>query len=168
MLKWPEFRWIRDNPRRILVLAMVPLVFLNSLSVSAGCICADGHYEPVCRVVRCHAGKSDCGCECCAAQSCCQQKRVGRDPAEDSTGNTGLALRVTRANGCCTPVVHQPISGVIDTPRTFDPETNSAAVAIPSSNRALSFSEAKKTIPFQLGCDRLPIDLVVCLHRLII
>ena len=34
-----------------MILAMVPLAMLNALPLAAGCICADGHYEPVC-----HAG----------------------------------------------------------------------------------------------------------------
>ena len=48
------------------------MAIMNGLPFAAGCICADGHYEPVCHADLCHADKGDCGCPCCAHHSCCK------------------------------------------------------------------------------------------------
>src|SRR4051812_24188906 len=65
-------RSIRRRLRATVLLAMVPLAMLNASPLAAGCICADGHYEPVCHAGQCNARLS--APDCCAHHDCCSGK----------------------------------------------------------------------------------------------
>lgn len=74
----------RHIPRTCLILVLIPLTVLSG-RVIPGCICSDGHFEPLCNGGNCCCGpvksaKTDsCGCrKCCktangTAASCCSR-----------------------------------------------------------------------------------------------
>lgn len=105
----------REMSRVIFVLVLLPLTLFNGRA-SAGCICADGHFELMCRGGSCCTRSEmprqteSCGCsKCCyqakaaAKKSCCQRQTlpkggvVGSDPSSEKSG------------GCCHPLMPLPM-----------------------------------------------------------
>jgi hypothetical protein len=164
MLRPFQRRSIRTKARTIIVLAMMPLAVANAWPVSAGCICADGHYEPVCRADNCRAGKMNCGCSCCERTECCSQKLTASVDANDVPFVDEIGCC---AQGCCTPLVHVPQFAVflaspesdIHAARAFAVSFFDAFSVVGNENLAQRF-ERKASPP--------PNDLVVVFHRLII
>lgn len=163
--KW-LIRSVHSRVRTAVTLAVLPLVVLNSLPVAAGCICADGHFEPACRHDLCRAGKANCGCSCCAHGCCCkggtcccrQRTAASKD---DTSGD-----RVS-GSPCCKPLVHQAVPTVVATPVIVDGyqmmALTLASVDIPSLSPM-----AMSAIRIDFDTGRPPNDLVVILHRLVI
>jgi hypothetical protein len=162
--KW-LLRVVRGRVRTAITLAVLPLAIMNGLPIAAGCICADGHYEPVCHASLCHNSKGDCGRPCCAhhnccngASACCQQYPA---PLKDGRGH-----RVNRCP-CCTPVVHEAIPTIIKSSQLLDvqplPALVVAAIELPSS---LAIAAIGHQIDFDTGPP--PDDLVITLRRLVI
>lgn len=171
--KWLS-RSIRRRHRVMVAVAMVPLVVLNALPVSAGCRCADGHIEPVCQAARCLAGKGDCGCPCCVQRgavgsgcSCCMKRaeRCSQELADHSP--TDCKQGVRGGNGCCTPLVHQAVPTVLTSPQIADghqmPFLAPAVIDLPASLPAIKLAHR---IEFDTGPP--PQDFVVTFHRLVI
>lgn len=164
--KW-LIRSVRSRLRAAVTLAVLPLVVLNTLPVAAGCLCADGHFEPACRHDLCVAGKGNCGCSCCAngccckgGKCCCRQRSA---PQKDDTPGK----RLNDNNRCCTPLVHQAVPTVAASPVVFD-GYHAMALALPSIDMP-SFSPMVKTaVRFEFDTGQPPNDLVVTLHRLVI
>ena len=160
-------RFVRRHCRCVFVLAFGPLIILNGWPFAAGCICADGHYEPVCRASLCAAGTGDRGCPCCAHHvccggktSCCRQHSAGARQEERATCGV-------RSKGCCTPVVHQPVPTVITSPQVIDAHQFSAlATAVIELPSSIAISNIGHRIEFDTGPQ--PDDLVVMLQRLLI
>ena len=167
-------RLIRRRLRPTVALAMVPLAILNAWPVLAGCICADGHYEPVCNAGLCRADAGDCGCSYCAERAsnrgisnCCNAKtHCCHRRSETSPQNNDGGKQVS-GNGCCTPIVHVAAPAVITMPHTIDlhqtPVLMLVAVTVPLSTFTASFTnrvEVENDLP--------PNDLVVALQRLVI
>jgi len=168
-------RSVGSRLRTTVALAMMPLAIVNAWPVSLGCICADGHYEPLCNVRLCRAGVAGCGCSCCADgasirvtsrcgngnQNCCCHRRSETSP-QNNDGGKQIA-----GNGCCTPIVHAAPPAVITLPQTIDARQTQAliltAVELPSS-----FLVANVRHGVELETSPPPHDLVVVLQRLVI
>jgi hypothetical protein len=152
--------------RPILVWAVMPLTLFNGMPISAGCICADGHYEPVCRAGRCRAGMSDCGCSCCAKTASCKGKCCCRK-SENQRHENMPGQRVAN-NGCCKPVVVQVPTVVTTQASTgLDVQPIAALVLAPIDLPFLgSWSAVVHRIDFDTGPP--PNDLIVTLQRLVI
>src|SRR3954451_1353447 len=97
-------RLIRQRCHTAVALAIMPLAILNGLPLAEGCICADGHYEPLCRaqlhntVCPVHAKRS-----CCEAHPCCVETHRRHISPEKSDHRQALGGR------CCTPLLHQAL-----------------------------------------------------------
>lgn len=170
--KWLH-RFVRRRHRMMVVVAMLPLVVLNALPVSAGCRCADGHVELVCNAARCLAGKGDCGCACCAAGGCkkgtcpCCMKKAERSSDEMVGQSPSNGRESVRGNGCCTPVFHQAVPTVLTTPKAID-DYQMSALASTIIDVFVSVPAAKivRRIDFDAGPP--PRDFVVTFQRLLI
>jgi hypothetical protein len=162
-------RLIRRRCQHAVAVAIMPLIILNGLSVAEGCICADGHYESICRASLCEARTSDCGhpcgakCSCCTGRSCCSRPHVCH-PSPQSTGD-----EVTLAKRCCTRLVHQVVPTVVDASHVrawqHAPICN-AAVLEPSYSLCVVTTHTAHRA--ELGTGPPPCDLVVTLQRLVI
>src|SRR6476659_6813559 len=113
-------RLLRGRVHTAVTLAVLPLAIMNGLPLAAGCICADGHYEPVCHAGLCQTGKVDFGCSCCAhhgycksAAACCRQCPAPRK------GDCGQRVN---DRSCCNPVVHEAVPTVVSSPQMLDVE----------------------------------------------
>jgi hypothetical protein len=171
MGKWLN-RAVRRHHRVMVAIAMVPLVVLNALPVSAGCICADGHREPVCHAGRCLARKGDCGCPCCARRAilgstgCCKKTADRRPhPVDDQPPEEGR--QGVLGNGCCTPIVHQSVPTVITLTQIVDSDQMRALlwsrIDVPHS---VAPASNWYRIDFDTGPP--PEDFVVTFRRLVI
>jgi len=144
---------------------MVPLAMLNALPLAAGCICADGHYEPVCHAGQCRTGMADCGCACCAHHSCCS----GKIRCNRSTVNPHEQIpdQHVSNSGCCTPLVHQATPTIVTSSAAVDSQQIAALIMapidLPYSGEALKIG---RHVDFDTG--RPPHDLVITLQRLVI
>ena len=162
-------RLIRHHCRRAVAMAIIPLAILNGAPFAQGCICADGHYEPICRAAACRVGQSDCGRQCCAKQthyaghSCCT------GPHAHHAAPTKPAIGQTFGNPCCTPVVHQAMPTVVAAPQVAPGDgitaLNTTAVEPPY---VLAVELMHVTHRAELGTGPPPGDLVVSLQRLVI
>jgi len=171
--KWLH-RFVRRRHRMMVVMAMLPLVVLNAVPVSAGCRCADGHVEPICNAARCLAGKGDCGCLCCAEGGCkngtcpCCMKKAERcaDETADPSSNDGRES--VRGSGCCTPIFrHQAAPTVLTSPKAID-DYQMSALASTIIEVFVSAPAAKivRHVDFDTGPP--PRDFVVVFQRLLI
>jgi len=146
------------------LLVMVPLAMLNAWPLAAGCICADGHYEPVCHAAECRTGMSDCGCACCAHHNCCSGKACCHRSAKSHEQMLGQHVG---DSGCCTPLIHQATPTVVNTSPLVDGQHVMALVMVPID--LPYFGEAlkiRRQTDFDTG--RPPNDLVITLQRLVI
>lgn len=169
--KWLN-RAVCRHHQVMVTMAMVPLVILNALPVSAGCICADGHLEPVCHAARCFAGKGDCGCPCCARRgnlgrtNCCKKTADCRSHlVDDQLPEDGR--HSVRGNGCCTPIVHHAVPIVITLPQVVDSDQMRAVLW---ARIDVPHSVAPATILHRIEFDTgpPPEDFVVTLQRFVI
>jgi hypothetical protein len=160
--------------RRLVAWAMVPVAFLAGWPVSAGCVCSDGHYEPVCKADLCRLGIGECGCLCCAKDAiassadscskddpCCISEHSG-NPVQDSCDTQA------RANGCCTPIVHQTVATADTLPLLADVYQFPAEM-LPAALVPWSYAASSKVfhgVDFDTGPT--PVDLVITLRRLVI
>jgi hypothetical protein len=158
-------RFIRRRCQMAVALAIMPLAILNGLPIAEGCICADGHYEPVCRA---HLGQSNDDHSCCAKHSgrmehaCCAGMHTCHLATEKSNGQQRLGDR------CCTPLVHQAVPVVSATPQFDSPDQTAVwnAVAIESPTFLSLAMHGGHCVEVDTGTP--PNDLVVTLQRLII
>jgi len=165
--------------RTAIFIGMVPLVVLNGWP-AGGCICADGHYEPICRSGLNHqspktaAEKSTthscCERACCAAhsvtvanrsrgqasKSCCQQS------SECQNHKPGLH------SPCCRPVAQtQVILAVNDTPSFVD-QHPCPAMVVNLLALHLPTDKCHRGNRVEIDTGPPPNDLVVSLQRLLI
>jgi hypothetical protein len=166
-------RLVKRFGRSAIVLALVPLIFFAGLP-QFGCICADGHFEQFCPVLRearaaarHHASNhaTCCGCVGCrnapGNKPCCPANKA---PASPQTGQSCL-------NGvsgcCCTPAVHVP-----DAPIKANEVEGFSSFAVQPAMLAESPISPRADHDFnRAGENRAgpPVrDLVVVLHRLTI
>ena len=158
-------RSVHGRLRATVFVAMMPLVILNSLPLAAGCICADGHFEPVCRAGRCQAGLGDCGCPCCAHGSCSKGKACcHRSTNQQHKPAPGERLT---GNRCCHPQVHDSVPTVDTSLKVFDGQQVKALQLAPIN---LPYVAGKTQPNHLLSVDiaRPPNDLVITLQRLVI
>lgn len=169
--------------RAAVVWAMIPLAIWSG-QLSAGCICADGHYEPFCRAHLCpgrHAGDAEqaqsacscCGCSWCARASSTESSRVcctgdidccHRPSSPHQPVGIGQCLQ---GKACCTPVVQSQV---------IPPVVTSSRLAGDHHLPALCATILDVSCPVigLLSTRRLetdtgpPLDLVVKLRRLVI
>lgn len=181
MVGMPLIRLVQSRFRTTVVWAMMPLAFLTGQPVS-GCICADGHYEPLCRAELC-PGKTGaerqttadacCGCSCCAKHSgqrnsdCCKRATgcYGRSANPHQGGTEGMGVT---DNSCCTPVVRaQAIPTIVNLTRVVDdhhvPALCSVTLELPCP---IHGSSAARRLERDTGSP--PSDLVIILRRLVI
>jgi hypothetical protein len=160
MLSKAMTTFIRRRCRTIVATAMVPLVFLSGWPVSAGCICADGHREPVCCAAKRGAERA-----CCAERVASIQKKCCSRSAEHSSDCS---------NGCpsadgrrCTPIVHEAIPAVGNPSPAIDGLQPTAAdvsvVAMPAT-----FIDAIHVDGVFRDTGSPTSDLVIAFHRLVI
>lgn len=165
MISILQRRSTRRHLRAAVILAMLPLAVLSALPLAAGCICADGHYEPICRAGQCQSGMSGCGCPCCRHHACCTAKLCCHRSKTNSSNQ--IPGEQFSDSGCCTPLVHQATPTIVNTSAVVDSEHATALVvapiALPQFGEALKFGQ---TVDFDTG--RPPNDLVITLQRLII
>lgn len=166
--KW-LVRCVRSRIRTAVTLAVLPLVVLNTLPVAAGCLCADGHFEPACRHDLCVSGKGNCGCSCCAhgccckgGKCCCRQRTAASKDNKDNTSGERVS-----GSQCCKPLVHQAVPTVVTSPVVFDGyqmmALTVASIDVPSFSPMVN---SAIRVDSDTGCP--PNDLVVTLHRLVI
>jgi hypothetical protein len=165
MISILQRRSTRRRLRAAVILAMLPLAMLSALPLAAGCICADGHYEPICHAGQSQAGMAGCGCSCCAHHSCCSGKVCCHhsvvNPREHVPGQH------LDGSGCCTPVVRQAIPTIVNSSAVVDSELVTALIVSPIE--LPHFEEALKIgqhFDFDTGCP--PNDLVITFQRLVI
>lgn len=163
--KW-LLRLVRGRVRTAVTLAVLPLAIMNGLPLAAGCVCADGHYEPVCHAGLCRAEKGDCGCSCCAHHSCCKGATACRRQCPAPLKDDTLGKRIA-GNPCCTPVVHEAIPTVVTMPVVIDVHQLSA-LTVAAVDMPFSAPVAKLAFGADFDTGRPPSDLVVTLHRLVI
>lgn len=170
-------RLVRSRFRAIVAWAMVPLAVLSGRPVS-GCICADGHYEPVCRAALCAGSNSTAGprnsTSCCGC-SCCGQTLSDQSPSrcKDRTSCCQKAGALHPADGrslskkCCTPVVG--IQAVVKAKverATSNAVVHSLDVLAPIASVAdVQTHGPAWIVPHDTGP---PVDLVITLRRLLI
>ena len=158
-------RCIRRRCHMAVALAIMPLAILNGLPIAEGCICADGHYEAVCRA---HIGHYDSGHPCCAKHSCCAEHSCCARAHTCHLATDKADQRQGVGDRCCTPLVHQALPVVAASPH-FDSlaqlaDCNACAVEPPS---ILSL-EMHSGYRVEVDTGPPPNDLVVVLQRLII
>lgn len=107
---------LRHILRTCLVLVMIPLTMFSGRA-TAGCVCGDGHFEPLCRGGACCASSSNgsqrgpCGC----AKCCCSSKKAAQTSAKLSCcGAQQPTSSFFRLNGeatqsCCHPLTLLPM-----------------------------------------------------------
>lgn len=163
-------RAIRSKSRAFLLWAMMPLA-LFSARPNSGCICADGHYEPVClassRGSRSLAlGETPmggcCGCSCCRAignpslsggQSCCSRAASHAQPKG-----------ISQSSGCCHPL--PPTQVVASAKLTLvDFDATSAEMVSPIAVLSSVVAWPATIEQIELGA---PPDLVLTLQRFLI
>lgn len=173
-------RAIRKRLATVTVWVILPLALWNGRAMG-GCICADGHYEPLCRGVL-SSGVQDhisaqtgcCGCPCCAivatregdaehcttAQGCCRQSNT-----YEANNHAGQSIGT---QGCCRAVAQAPATPTILKSQRADSFGQSLTLIVavldsPSLFRTTSVTRhmAANTLPP-------PMDLVVTLRRLVI
>lgn len=175
-------RAFRNRLGAVAVWAMVPVALWNGRA-DGGCICADGHFEPVCKAAHCPSGlqgaqvrpvqNGSCGCSCCknvearrgnaelcrTKRGCCEKS--GTHDANDHAGKS------VGGEGCCTPVAQaQAVATVVPTPRIDDHQHSSALVAIlQDSPGVLGAVRATRLVDVDTGP---PTNLVITLRRLVI
>lgn len=162
--KW-LLRLVRGRVRTAVTLAVLPLAIMNGLPLAAGCICADGHYEPVCHAGVSHAGKGDYSRPCCAHHSCCKGAlpdcRQCSAPLKDGHGQRVCELP------CCTPVVHDAVPTVVNSSEMLDVQSSPAlVVAVIELPSSVAIAAIGHRIESDAGPP--PDDLVVTLRRLVI
>jgi len=96
--------------RAVVIWAMIPLA-LWSTRPSAGCICADGHFELICKSALC-ASKPGSTCEAAAPRcSCCHTSVAKHSEGQskgccsDKAGASSTCAASASDGGCCSPVV---------------------------------------------------------------
>ena len=164
MVRIFQRRWIRRRLRAFVLLAMIPLAALSALPWAAGCICSDGHYEPVCQAGRCQAGGAS-SCSCCAHRGCCNGKVCCHRSA--TSAGKGIPGQHLDNSGCCTPVIRQAIPSVVNSSTVVDSELVTALVVTlidhPHVGEAFKIGQH---FDFDTGCP--PNDLVITFQRLVI
>lgn len=163
--KW-LVRLVHDRIRTAVTLAALPLAIMNGLPVAAGCICADGHYEPVCKAGLCRDGKGDCDRSlgihrsCCKGDTACCRHRAA--PLKDGAGE-----KLVNEAPCCTPVANEAVPAVINSSQVLDVQSSSALIVAVIE---LPSSIASATVGHRIDFDKWPPpdDLVVTLRRLVI
>ena len=163
--KW-LVRLVRGQIRTVVTLTVLPLAVMNGLPFAAGCICADGHYEPVCQADLCHAGKGNCGCSSCAHHSCCNGATACCRQRAAQLKDNAAAMQIA-GKPCCTPVVHEAVPTVVDSPQLIDVHPSAALiVAVIELPSSVAIAATGHRIEF--GTARPPDDLVITLRRLVI
>jgi hypothetical protein len=176
-------RSIRRRLRAVGVWVMVPLAFSSGVPVS-GCICADGHYEPICRADLCQGGQTGetqkpltaacCGCSCCApgksegSRHCCTDNNTAccrgsaNSSRNDSSGNG------VQGKGCCTPFVQAQVIPPITASPSLPDDHHSTAIGATTLDlpRLVVTTNASRRVEMDIGPP--PDDLVVSLGRLLI
>jgi hypothetical protein len=142
-----------------MALAIMPLAILNGLPIAEGCICADGHYEPVCRG---HLDQSHGDRSCCAKHSCC----AGMHTCHLATGKSNS--QPTLGDHCCTPLVHQAVPVVSATPQFASASQTADWNAIAIESPTFLSLEMHSSYCIEVDTTPPPNDLVVTLQRLII
>lgn len=171
-------RTVRKRVRTVMLWAMMPLALVTARP-SSGCICADGHYEPVCLAQLCPgregaarnfaAQTACCGCSCCQASSrggagCCGGRSCCQRPTSGDSHSAGDGLSA-RDLGCCHPA---PASPVVVAIRALDLDESAQQhlalpaplVVVPEMHVAPAGVAFHDTGP--------PLDLVLKQHRFII
>lgn len=165
--------------RAAVLWAMMPLALVGARP-SGGCICADGHYEPVCMAQQCRgrAGASGnsasptacCGCSCCRSAGqqtdCCIHRTCCSTCSADSTQDesTQAGWRATRSC-CCHPV---PATPTVATVKTVELEFDAALnVDLLSSIAITAQAQHGRVVQAFLDTGPPP-DLVLTLQRLLI
>ena len=165
MISIIQRRSTRRRLRAAVTLALLPLAMLSALPLAAGCICADGHYEPICHAGQSQASMANHGCSCCARRSCCSGKGCCHHSAVNSRNQ--IPGQHLDSSGCCTPVVRPAIPTVVNSSAVVDSELATALVV--SSIELPHFEGALKItrhFDFDTGCP--PNDLVITFERLVI
>jgi hypothetical protein len=171
MISAPLRRSVCRRFRAAAVWAMLPLVLLSGQPVF-GCICADGRYEPFCRIQLWPGSQTDarqptvektrCGRSCCekgavdqGARDCCKGETNGCGQSDGAAGGKG-----------CTPIVKSQVVPPVVTPQQIADQQDVPAVC-PAHLNASSIS---LTIGrhWELDTGLPPVDLVVILQRLVI
>ncbi len=102
----------RHIQRTCLILALIPLTVFSG-RVAPGCICSDGHFEPLCNGENCcsRPGKST-KTDSCHCSNCCQSKQA---PAESCCSHASLPSHVVEtpnadsSQKCCHPLTLSPM-----------------------------------------------------------
>jgi len=182
MFRVPPIRAFRKRLATVAIWAMVPVALWNGRA-NGGCICADGHYEPLCKAALCSGNKAGtdssasemrcCGCSCCgkpgtsrANADCCRTQtgccRGSDRPVSDPIGES------VDSNGCCTPLAPtQAPPAVVTAPlQGGHQESPVLLVAILDSPSLVAGVRAAARVEIDAGLP--PTDLVVTLRRLVI
>ncbi len=167
-LVWP-------HRERLLSLVMLPAFLLGTLPPSA-CICADGHYEPFCRVAICRAlasGSSStacCGCSCCkgrssnqGGESCC----AGKSSCTQQHGSTPVGGVAAKAGSCCQPIVELPAPAAQASEMELDKQLPLVAT-IESLSSFSSANEVRPTLERNSFSTPPPLDVVIVFLHLTI
>lgn len=101
---------LRHISRICLVLAMIPLTVFSG-RMAAGCVCADGHFELLCRGGATCSGpgkgqpSASCGCTSGSCTTgCCHAKGRLASDSQASEGPAGQVRSNDCQKGCCHPL----------------------------------------------------------------
>jgi hypothetical protein len=145
--------------RRILSLALAPIIFLGTLPRTA-CICADGHREPSCPAVACRLIASGSNTRACCERNCgnvqgsrgersCCRGKQGQPSSDSQAANGPVGKRggcgngswwaeptlrdglSAKRGGCCNPVVESP-APIVSAGRSEVASQSAVAANVPS------------------------------------
>ncbi len=102
---------LRKILRICLVLAMMPLTIFSGRTM-AGCVCADGHFEPFCTggFVRSNAVHgAHLGCANCASKSTAKSSAKHSCCGGEKCAVNAAWVNTDREQGCCHPLTLLPM-----------------------------------------------------------
>ena len=160
---------LRHILRTCLILALIPLTVFNGRA-TAGCLCSDGHFEPLCRGGSCGSpsGSAAQPGPCGVAQCCCRSKSGDQKPCcRGANLPSGLAERSEsdQTRSCCLPLTHSPMVPVT----TFTPQVDNESLAFDHTVVvSLVPVVVEQAAPVYAVDSRPPIERLYVLQRLLI
>ena len=150
-----------------LLASIVLVAFTLGAFPRTGCICADGHYEFLCRRHVIAGETANCSC-CHAKKHCCQSNSCCDHASEPGSGERHPSPAAISAPACCHPVVSVPSVAVKESEKEPAKRTLSAVEFVAHNCLLMPVGEEAKRDRCLHPPDRPITDLVIALQRLTI